>query len=204
LLGLGSGSTAAFAVEALGRRVHAGLRIEGVPTSNATAELARKVGIPLVELSEGRRIDLTIDGADEVESGTLNLIKGLGGALVREKIVASASERLVIVVDETKMVQHLGQGLLPVEVIPFGWQVTLHRLRQLGATSALRRDARQEPFVSDGGHYILDCRFDAGFSPAALAEALDRMVGVVDHGLFLNMTSRVVMAGAEGVKVLGG
>jgi ribose 5-phosphate isomerase A len=202
LVGLGTGSTAAFAVSALGQRVAAGLRIHGIPTSERTGEQARRVGIPLVELTEDTRIDLTIDGADEVELGSLDLIKGLGGALLREKIVASASDRLVIVVDESKIVEKLGGGRLPIEVVPFGWRATMHRLRSLGATPTLRVDPNQQPFISDGGHYILDCVFSRGFHAADLADALDRTVGVVEHGLFLGMAAQVLVAGIDGVRIL--
>ena len=140
IVGLGTGSTATLAVEAIGRRVALGLRIIGIPTSEATARLARDLGIPVSTLAEHAQIDVTIDGADEVELCTLNLIKGHGGALLREKIVASASARLVIVVDESKLVDRLAvHDPIPVEVVPFGWQATAKRLRRLGAEPSLRR-----------------------------------------------------------------
>jgi ribose 5-phosphate isomerase A len=204
VVGLGTGSTAAFAVEAIGKRVQAGLRILGVPTSERTAEQARSLGIPLATLTENRRVDLTIDGADEVEKGGLDLIKGRGGALLREKIVASVSERFVIVIDESKIVERLGRGALPVEVIPFGWEAMLHRLRDLGATPSLRRTPDGEPFISEGGHYILDCILNAGFSPASLEKSLDSVVGLVEHGLFLGMASEVFVGGIDGPSVLTG
>jgi len=202
LVGLGSGSTAAFAVQSLGERVKTGLRIRGVATSERTAELARSLGIPLIELAEDTRLDLTIDGADEVEPGRLDLIKGHGGALLREKIVASVSERLVIVADETKITARLGRGPLPVEVTPFGWQSSARRVRDLGAQPSLRMNPDRQPFISDGGHYILDCVFAGGFDAPTLAEELDRTVGVVEHGLFLGMAAQVYVAGASGVSVL--
>jgi ribose 5-phosphate isomerase A len=203
IVGLGSGTTAALAIDALGKRVQAGLRIIGIPTSEQTAAQARTLGIPLSTLAEHSRIDVTVDGADEVERGTLNLIKGRGGALLREKIVASASARLVIVVDETKLVDVLGiRDAVPVEVVPFGWQATARKLRGLGANPSLRLQPGGQPFMSDGGHYILDCAFDPLPSPHALAGDLDRVVGLVEHGLFLGMTSQVIVGGAEGVKVL--
>jgi ribose 5-phosphate isomerase A len=202
VVGLGSGSTAAFAVEALGKRVQAGLKLSGIPTSESTAQRARRFGIPLIDLTADMRIDLTIDGADEVESVRLDLIKGRGGALLREKLVATASQRLLIVVDESKMVEKLGRGPLPVEVVPFGWESTMKRLQGLGATPQRRLNPEGKPFLSDGGHYILDCTFDAGLVPASLADALDRTVGVVEHGLFLGMASQVYLAGAGGVRVL--
>ena len=202
VVGLGSGSTAEFVVEAIGRRVRSGLRLLGVPTSIRTAEQARMQGISLAALTEDRRVDLTIDGADEVEMGSLDLIKGRGGALLREKIVASASERLVIVVDESKLVERLGQVALPVEIVPFGWEATKRKLRDLGVTPSLRRSPDGEPFVSDGGHYILDCILDAGRSPESLNEALDSVVGLVEHGLFLGMTSQVIVGRTQGLRVL--
>jgi len=204
IVGLGSGTTATLAVHAIGRRVSQGLRITGIPTSEQTAQLARSLGIPLTTLGEQPKIDMTIDGADEVELGTLNLIKGLGGALLREKIVASATVRFVIIVDETKLVTQLGtHDPVPVEVIPFGWQVTEARLRKLGAKPELRMKPDGEPYITDGGHYILDCTFGLIASSADLGNALDRAVGVVEHGLFIGMTSQVVIGGPEGVKTLG-
>ena len=203
IVGLGSGSTAALAVNAIGRRVAEGLRITGIPTSERTAAQARTLGIPLTTLTEAKQIDLTIDGADEVEEGNLNLIKGLGGALLREKIVASASKRLAIVIDERKVVKRLGtRGPVPVEVVPFGWQVTASRLIDIGAKPVLRRNADGEPFMSDGGHYILDCAFGPAGSAESLAKELDHVVGLVEHGLFIGLTSEVHAAGAGGVQVL--
>jgi ribose 5-phosphate isomerase A len=203
IVGLGSGSTAALAVDALGRRVGEGLRIAGIPTSEATAAQARALGIPLTSLAEVSQIDMTIDGADEVEEGTLNLIKGLGGALLREKIVASASKRLVIVVDDRKLVRHLGaHSPVPVEVTPFGWEATARKLVEMGAKPVLRRNPAGEPFTSDGGHNILDCAFGPIASAESLAIALDHVVGLVEHGLFIGLTSEVHVAGAGGVRVL--
>ena len=202
VVGLGTGSTAKFAVEAIGKRVQAGLRILGIPTSVRTAEQARSLGIPLGELTGNKRVDLTIDGADEAESDSLDLIKGRGGALLREKIVASVSDRLVIIVDESKLVGHLGVGIQPVEVVPFGYESTMKKLRDLGVNPALRRGAGDQPFISDGGHYIVDCTSASGFSPMSLGRALDSTVGVVEHGLFLGMTSQVMVAGPGGVRVL--
>src|SRR5277367_253838 len=157
IVGLGTGSTAAFAIDAIGRRVAKGLRIIGVPTSERTAEQATALGIPLAPVAEHEWIDVTIDGADEVELGSLNLIKGRGGALLREKIVASASKRLVIMVDESKLVERLGSHFaLPVELIPFGWHVAALKLEALGAKVALRSGSDGKPYVTDGGHYIVD------------------------------------------------
>ena len=204
VVGLGSGTTASLAVRAVGRRVAAGLDIIGVPTSENTAALARELGIRLSDLAQHDRIDLTIDGADEVERGSLHLVKGLGGALLREKIVASATTRLVIVADESKVVDRLriAEGPIPVEVAVFGWQSTARRLRAIGGEFRLRLDADGRPFVSDGGHYILDAGF-AGFgSVEELAQALDRTVGVMEHGLFLGMAQQVIVGKAAGVEVL--
>jgi ribose 5-phosphate isomerase A len=203
IVGLGTGSTATLAVGAIGRRVAQGLRIIGIPTSEATAQLAKSLGIPVSTLGEHSHIDVTIDGADEVELGTLNLIKGHGGALLREKIVASASARLVIVVDESKLVDRLAVRYpIPVEVVPFGWQATAKRLRELSADPLLRRGPDAQPFITDGGHYILDCSFTGIASATELERELDSVVGLVEHGLFLGMTSEVIVGGAQGVRVL--
>jgi ribose 5-phosphate isomerase A len=203
IVGLGTGSTAALAVNALGKRVQQGLRVIAIPTSEATAGQARGLGIPLSTLAEHSEIDLTIDGADEVELGTLNLIKGHGGALLREKIVASASAQLIIIVDETKLVERLGVHFaVPAEVVPFGWQATAKKLAQLGANPSLRRRDGGEPFITDGGHYILDCAFGAIPSPADLDRQLDGIVGVVEHGLFIGMTFQVIVGGKHGVDTL--
>lgn len=203
LVGLGSGTTAARAVDALGRRVAEGLRIVGIPTSEKTAAQARALNIPLTSLTKSCEIDLTIDGADEVEEGSLNLIKGHGGALLREKIVADSSQRLVIVVDDSKLVQRLAEKFpVPVEVVPFGWEVTAHRLSELGAKPVLRQNADGQPFMSDGGHYILDCAFEPTVAAGSLAKELDHVIGLVEHGLFIGFTSEVHVASDEGVRVL--
>lgn len=203
VVGLGTGSTAAFAVNDLGRRVREGLRIVGIPTSEETAARARSAGIPLSSLAEESQVDLTIDGADEVEEGTLNLVKGHGGALLREKIVASASKRLVIIVDRSKLVNRLAiDGPVPVEVVRFGWQSTARRLSGLGAKPTLRRNGDGEPFESDARNYILDCLFEPDVAAVPLAQQLDHVVGVVEHGIFIGMTSEVHLAEAGGVRVL--
>ena len=203
IVGLGSGSTAALAVDAIGKRVREGLRITGIPTSENTAAQARALGIPLSDLTDHGQIDMTIDGADEVEEGGLNLIKGHGGALLREKIVASVSRRLVIVVDESKIVHHLGAKFpVPVEVVQFGWQVTARQLSNLGATPSLRRNANGEAFISDGGHYILDCAFGPSIEGKSIARELDHIVGLVEHGLFIGFAPEVHVASAKGVRVM--
>ena len=199
VVGLGSGSTAAFAVEALARRHLQGLRFVGIPTSERTATQAKAAGIPLTSFSEHRQIDLTIDGADEVERGTLNLIKGLGGALLREKIVAAASHRLAIVVDGSKMVDRLGaQTSLPVEVVAFGLEATCESLEVLGA-SARTRMSSGHPFVTDNGNRVLDCDFGHIDDPARLEERIRRIVGVVESGLFISRADPVFVADAAGV-----
>src|ERR1700733_10992136 len=199
VVGLGSGSTAAFAVEALARRHRQGLHFVGIPTSERTATQARAAGIPLTSFSEHRQIDLTIDGADEVERGTLNLIKGLGGALLREKIVAAASHRLAIVVDGSKMVDRLGaRTSLPVEVVAFGLEATRESLEVLGA-SARARMSSGHPFVTDNGNRVLDCDFGRIDNPARLEERIRRIVGVVESGLFISRADPVFVADAAGV-----
>jgi ribose 5-phosphate isomerase A len=200
VVGLGSGVTASAAVREIGRRLAAGRLsgILGIPTSNATRDLAREVGIPLTDLSANPRIDLTIDGADEV-SPAGDLIKGHGGALLREKIVAVNSRRLVIVLDQSKLVQRLGERVpLPIEVLPFGWSTHLEFLRGLGANPALRnRNGGAAPFLTDDGHYIIDARFPDGIDdPPALAAALARRPGVMETGLFLGMAPEVVVGHA--------
>ncbi len=203
IVGLGSGSTAALAVAAIGRRVAKGLRITGIPTSEQTAGQARDLGIPLSDLGEHPQIDLTIDGADEVELGTLNLIKGRGGALLREKIVASATTQFIIIVDETKLVRQLGaRDSVPVEVIPFGWQATAARLRKLHADPHLRLRPDGKTYTTDSGNYILDCAFGPIPSPGELQRGLDSIVGLVEHGLFVGMASQVVVGGPGGTRTL--
>jgi len=203
VVGLGTGSTASFALSFIAQRVSGGLNIIGIPTSEKIEQLARSLGIPVSTLAEHDHIDIAIDGADEVEIGTLNLIKGRGGALLREKIVATAAEHLVIVVDDSKLVDCLGiRNPVPLEVVPFGWQATAKRLRSIGASLTLRLGPDGQPFISDGGHYILDCVFGAIEYPAHLQQQLDRTVGVVEHGLFLGLTSQVIVGGRKGVSVL--
>src|SRR5712692_409014 len=200
VLGLGSGSTAEFALESLARRVAQGLRIAAIPTSERTEALARHLGVPLTSFAEHRRIDLTIDGADEVERGTLNLIKGLGGALLREKIVANASRRLAIVVDGAKLVDRLGtHAPVPVEVVAFGLEVTRATLEVLGASVRPRLSPAGEPFVTDSGNRILDCSFGPITDPARLEERIGRVVGVVESGLFISRAGPVFVADQTGV-----
>jgi ribose 5-phosphate isomerase A len=202
VVGLGSGSTAAFAVEALATRVAAGLRIACIPTSERTAALARRLGLNLVSFAEHRQADLDIDGADAVVRGTLALVKGRGGSLLREKIVACASRRMIVIIDETKLVERLGPGtVVPVEIVPFGWETVLDRLVAAEAVPRLRRDGAA-PFVTDGGHYIADCTFAAIADPAALELRLKSIVGVVECGLFLGLAAQVCVGRPSGVAVI--
>ena len=201
VVGLGTGSTAAFAIEALIRRVREGLSIVGIPTSERSAAQARAGGIRLVDFADHPRIDLTIDGADEIAPGQLDLVKGLGGALLREKIVAAASKRLVIVADAPKLVERLGTTTpVPVEVVPFGWQTTVVRLTAHGAHPVLRVGQDGEPFLTDGGNLILDCGFEPIADPAAVERALSQTIGVVENGLFIGMADMALVATAEGVR----
>jgi len=205
VLGLGTGSTAAIAVELLGARVREGLRIVGIPTSERTAAQARDLGIPLAGFDSHDSIDLTIDGADEVHTGTLDLIKGLGGALLREKIVAAASRRMTVVVDEGKLVPALGQKVrLPVEIVAFGHEATLRHLRDAGADPLLRAvSGGSDLYRTDGGNLIADCAFDGGIpDPAALHARLKALVGVVETGLFIRMATRVIAGTPSGPRIL--
>jgi ribose 5-phosphate isomerase A len=203
IVGLGSGSTAAYAVRFLAERVRAGLKIRGIPTSVRTQQLATGLGIPLITLDEVEQIDVTIDGADEIDP-KLRLIKGGGGALLREKIIASASRQLVIVADCSKQVAVLGRFPLPVEVIPFAQKLVAKRIEDLGATVKLREYANRNPLVTDEGHHILDCSFGQIPDPPALARELDSMPGVAEHGLFIGMASVALIGTDSGVKEIRG
>lgn len=204
-LGLGTGSTARHVLELIADRRRRGqlADIAGVPTSRTTENLARELGIPLTTLDKHPRLDLAIDGADEVDPA-LNLTKGWGGALLWEKIVASAAERFVIVVDASKLVERLGdRGPVPVEVVPFAYQIHMPFLEELGGKPKLREADGGMPFVSDGGHYIIDCYFEDGISdPWRLEAELKHRAGVVDTGLFLDMAESVVVATESGINIL--
>jgi ribose 5-phosphate isomerase A len=204
VVGLGTGSTAAFLVARLGERVREGLDIVAIPTSEATRAQALAEGITVVGFDEQQRIDLTIDGADEIARGSLDLIKGAGGALLREKIVAAASDRMVVISDASKLVNMLGASFaVPVEIIPFGWEVTISRLRDLANNKVmLRPKADGSPFITDGGHYIVDCNFPAIEKPADLERELSAVVGVVESGLFVGMAGEAFIADADGVRHL--
>lgn len=198
VLGLGSGSTAEIAVELLAQRVTAGLDVVGIPTSERTRVLALRLGVPLTGFEEHARIDLAIDGADQVERGTLNLVKGLGGALLREKIVAASARRLIIVVDDSKLVARLGnQTALPVEIAAFGWPSTIDRLQPYRPVLRMTGGA---PFTTDGGNHIADCAIDTIADAKKLEAELHALPGVIETGLFLGMTSTVIVAGAHGVE----
>jgi ribose 5-phosphate isomerase A len=200
IVGIGTGSTAVFAIEALASRMRAGLRFLGIPSSDRSAALATSLGIPLTTFADHPRIDLTIDGADEVERGTLNLIKGHGGALLHEKIVASASHRLAIIVDGTKLVDRLADhSPVPVEVVDFGWEATRSRLEAVGAVVTLRGTPEGTAYRTDSGNRILDCRFESIADPAAVEERIRRIVGVVECGLFVGLTEVVFIGDAAGV-----
>jgi len=201
IVGLGTGSTAVYAVRFLGERVKAGLKIRGIPTSVHTQELAASLGIPLTSLDAVQEIDVTIDGADECDP-QLRLIKGGGGALLREKIVASATQKLVIVADATKQVAKLGKFPLPVAVIRFAQALVMKRIELLGARVTLRKNQDGTPYVTDENNHILDCCFGEIRDPDGLARELSEMPGVVEHGLFIGMASVVLFArGSEIVEL---
>ncbi len=204
VVGLGTGSTAAFAVSAIAERMQAeGFSIIGVPTSIRTFEQAQSLGIPLATLEEQPKLDLAIDGADEVELGSLNLIKGAGGALLREKLVEASATHLVIVADTSKKVDKLGTKFaLPVEVVQFGWKSTFSRVEALGCTPVLRATASGDPFVTDEKNYILDCQFGPMADATAVATQLKSTIGVIEHGLFIGMTTEAIIATESGIERL--
>ncbi len=205
VIGLGTGSTVRPLLDALAERLAGGALtgVLAVPTSEDTAARCRTLGIPLTTLEAHPRLALVIDGADEIGPG-LDLIKGMGGALLREKLVVGASRRFVVIADVSKRVRRLGtRAPVPVEVVPFGWSLHLPFFAELGALPALRCAADGRPFITDEGHYIVDCRFPRGISdPRALARALRRRPGIVEHGLFLGMARAAVVAGPRGVRVI--
>lgn len=197
IVGLGTGSTAEFAVKKIGELVRNGLSIRGIATSDSTKILAESEGIPLIDFSETMFIDLTIDGADEIDAN-LNMIKGGGAALLREKIVASASREEIIIVSVSKLVQQLGAFPLPVEVIPFGWQVVFNQLESLQGNPELRLKQGQ-PSVTDQGNFIVDCHFRKIENPEQLEQHLNMIPGVVENGLFINLCTRMIMADGENI-----
>ncbi|MCZ6678355.1 MAG: ribose-5-phosphate isomerase RpiA [Candidatus Poribacteria bacterium] len=200
IVGLGTGSTTYYALLKLGERVRGGLDIIGIPTSQQTAKIATAQGISLSTLREHLEVDVTIDGADEVNPD-LDLIKGAGGALVREKIIAYASKRLIIIVDESKLVEDLGSNFsLPVEIVPFGWQATQLALDRICRRSELRY-VDKAPFISDNGNYILDCNFDGIPDPAQTERIINNLPGVVENGLFVNRADKVIIGTASGTRI---
>ncbi len=206
-LGLGTGSTARHFVELLAERVRGGLAVMAVPTSEATRRDAERLGVPLTTLDETPALDLTVDGADEI-APDLSLIKGGGGALLREKIVASASARMVVIADESKWVPVLGRFPLPIEVVPFGLAATRRAVEAAAVAAAsagpvrLRRDQDGHAFVTDGGHWILDAALGRIADPKALGDRLAGIAGVVEHGLFVELAKTAVVAGPAGVRVI--
>src|ERR1041384_2202208 len=206
-LGLGSGTTAKHFVELLGQRVRAGLEVIAVPTSETTRSDAERLGIPLTSLDEIPQLDLTVDGADEI-AHDLTLIKGGGGALSREKIVASASARMIVIADESKWVAILGRFALPIEVVPFGLAATRRAVEAATVISgcpgpiSLRRDKAGHPFVTDGGHFILDAALQRISDPRSLGERLAAIPGVVEHGLFIGLARTAVIAGPQGRRIV--
>jgi ribose 5-phosphate isomerase A len=208
-LGLGSGTTARHFVDLLGAKVKGGLSVVGVPTSQATLAQAQSLGVPLATLDDYPELDLTVDGADEVD-GALRLIKGGGGALLREKIVASASRRMIVIANASKHVAQLGAFPLPIEVVAFGLAATRRHIERLSGELGCRgpidlRRVREtgQTFITDSGHYILDCAFGAIPDPEALATALKTIPGLVDHGLFIGLARGAILAGEYGLKFLG-
>ena len=195
-VGLGSGSTACWAIKKIGQLVREGLIIKGVPTSKNTEKLAMEEGIPLVNIAEVERIDLTIDGADEFDPAK-NVIKGGGGALLREKIVASLTDYYIIIADSSKSSEMLGNYPVPVEVTPFAWEVSRRQLEKLGCKATIREE-NDKPFVTDNQNYILDCRFVRIEKPEQLAVEINRIPGVVENGLFLNMADMLITTDEKG------
>jgi ribose 5-phosphate isomerase A len=196
IIGLGTGSTAYWAIQRIGQRIKDGLKVQAVASSEKSAQLARDFGISLLPVTELRLINLTIDGADEVDEGR-NLIKGGGGALLREKILASNSERLIIVVDESKMVKNLGKFPLPVEIVHFASTLTLNKITELGCETSLRKESGAE-YISDNGNYIIDCKFGSIKDPSTLNRQLHEIPGVVETGLFVGMAPTIIIGHANG------
>jgi ribose 5-phosphate isomerase A len=200
-VGLGTGSTALHLIQALGERVRGGLKIEAVATSRASEELAREIGIPMIEPRRGLRLDLTIDGADEID-GELNLIKGAGGALLREKVVARASRFMLVIADSGKVVERLGAVAVPVEVVPFAMPWVADEVEKLGGVPQLRLDSAGEAWKTDQGNHVLDCRFGRLADPKGLGDRLAQVPGLVGHGLFIGMACAAIVADDDEVFVV--
>lgn len=201
IIGLGTGSTTTFAVRKIAQLIKARSlqKIQAIPSSKRTERLAKRLHIPLTDFSKVTQIDLTIDGADEVDS-RLNLIKGGGGALLREKILIQASKRVIIIVDETKVSKKLGTSWpIPIEVLPFAWEVEARFLKSLRAKPTLRRDARKKPYLTDQKNYILDTEFSQIKDPEVLNSKLNQRAGIIEHGLFVEMVTDIIVAGAKGI-----
>ncbi|MBE7098621.1 MULTISPECIES: ribose-5-phosphate isomerase RpiA [Bacillus cereus group] len=200
-VGLGTGSTVYWTIQKLGERVKEGLSFQAVPTSKETEVLAKQLNISLISLNDVQSLDLTIDGADEIDAN-LQLIKGGGGALLREKIVATSSKELIIIADESKLVTHLGTFPLPVEIIPFSWKQTERKIQSLGCQTTLRLK-NNETFITDNNNMIIDCIFSYNITnPTNLHTQLKMITGVVETGLFVNMTSKVIIGTKNGIKEL--
>lgn len=208
-LGLGSGSTAEIFIERLGERIAGGLKVAGVPTSKSTARCARENGVPLVDLDFVKTIDLTIDGADEVDP-LFNLIKGGGACLLREKIIAQASSKMAVIIDGSKLVEKLGAFPLPIEVDPFGMALTAEQIYralketgcQNGQTVLRQIRGTQDPLITDGGHYILDCKCEMIPDPGATAHALNQIAGVMEHGIFVDIADMIIVGEDDHAKIM--
>ena len=196
IVGLGTGSTAYWAIQKIGQRVREGLRIRAIATSTRSEQQARSLQIPIIDFADTQQIDITIDGADEADA-QLNLIKGGGGALLREKIVATNSRQLIVVADESKLVRVLGKYPLPVETVIFGYETVQKKLKALGCEPKLRMDGNA-CYLTDNGNYILDCAFNEIKNPLELHEAINAIVGVVENGLFVNIAAKMVIAYQDG------
>ena len=198
-MGLGTGSTAAFAVHEIAQMVQNGLQVQAVATSEYTAALATSLGIPVIDINTVDQIDITIDGADEFTT-TLQLIKGGGGALLREKIVASLSKQVVIIADSSKQVNRLGKFTLPIEIIPFASNYVLHQLKKIQGKGVIRTSAGNN-FITDSGNYIMDTDFGLIEDPQQLANTLNSITGIVEHGLFINLATSIIMGSGDEVKI---
>ena len=203
ILGLGTGSTVKYALKKLGERVKGGLKVKGIPTSMHTRKLAKEYKIPLTSLEENPEIDLTIDGADEVDSN-LNLIKGGGGALAREKIIASNSKKEIVIIDESKVVKVLGIDFdLPVEVLKYGWTLTKKSIEEFFGCKVELRKILDDPYITDNGNYILDCTFEKIEEPEEMERNINNIPGVVENGLFIGLVDEVIVGSKQGIMTLG-
>jgi ribose 5-phosphate isomerase A len=201
IIGLGTGSTVKYALKKIGEHVSKGLQVKGIPSSNQTKKLANKYNIPLTTLNSHPEIDITIDGADEVDSN-LNLIKGGGGALTREKIIAFHSKKLIIIVDDSKVVKSLGIDFpLPVEIVKFGWEATLKKIEEFECDCSLRK-IFDDPFITDNSNYIIDCEFNRIQDPEQLEQDLNMIPGVVENGLFIGLADKVIVGSNQGIMTL--